>query len=204
MKKMDMEELQMERGTDKKVVEHLSQYHAEYKALYKNKELLCEKYPKLKALIYGDDTLELSAEEHRMFMEYMDMEHQMNWIEKKFYYYLGSLSLSALGNKIRFLLDEGLSEEKKSEEAERQNMLFDILTEGFMEDLEQNFLSADKENEEREKRILELEAQVKSLELPEEMCDKIDEYVSAINSQWLECSAFAYQCGMKDILTLIH
>ena len=26
MKKMDMEELQMERGTDKKVVEHLSQY----------------------------------------------------------------------------------------------------------------------------------------------------------------------------------
>lgn len=43
-------------------------------------------------------------------------------------------------------------------------MVLDILTEGRMENLEQIFLSADKENQKQEKRILELEAQIKSLE----------------------------------------
>lgn len=48
--------------------------------------------------------------------------------------------------------------------AEQQNMVLDILTERRMENLEQIFLSADKENQKQEKRILELEAQIKSLE----------------------------------------
>lgn len=95
--------------------------------------------------------------------------------------------------------------EEKMLEAEENtgDRILTLLTESRMEGLEKVFLEKDKENQKQEKRILELEEQVKKLILPKNLY-KLDEYVSEMNSQWLEYSEFAYQCGVKDILSLLQ
>lgn len=86
----------------------------------------------------------------------------------------------------------------------QKERILELLTEGFMDGFEQKFLAENDENQRSEQKISELERQVENLGLSKEIYNKIDEYVSAINSQWIKCCGFAYQCGIKDILALLQ
>lgn len=98
---------------------------------------------------------------------------------------------------------EEIKEKIPEAEENTGDRILTLLTESRMEGFEKVFLEKDKKNQQQEKRILELEEEVKKLILPENQY-KLDEYVSEMNSQWLAYSEFAYQCGVKDLLSLLQ
>ena len=73
-----------------------------------------------------------------------------------------------------------------------------------MEGLEEILLSENQEYRRMDSETTEKEKAVKCLRLPDEVEDIIDDYVSAVNSQWLFYSQLLYRYGVEDALALLR
>ena len=145
--------------------------------------------------------IRLTPEEHRIFAEYQEVKDRIEQLEREYHYYLGLVTVPPFTQNIQMFQDKiGLSEEEIDE---RRNRILELLADGRTEGSDRVFQSADAKNREGEERILELEKDLKELELSEEIRRKIDSYVSAINSQWMKYSEFMYRYGIQDILVFL-
>lgn len=129
------------------------------------------------------------------------MKDMLGQLEKEYHYYLG-LATTLPFEQIPRLVRDGIPS-SVSEADERKSRILDLLTEGRLEGSDREFQSADERNRKSEEKLLELEEQMKSLGLPEETRNMIDNYVSAVNAQWLKYSEFMYRYGVKDMLALL-
>ena len=97
----------------------------------------------------------------------------------------------------------GLSAESVVPDAEDRRMhILEHLKEGRMDDADHDFLK----NEEfcrKRKQADELGKELNHLELSEEARNLLNDYVSAVESEWLCYGELAYQYGVEDMLTLL-
>lgn len=192
----------VEGWADKKVTVYLSQKHEEYQELRERAGDLSEKCPVIYPLIHGTGMIKLTSEEHCIFAEYLEVKDRTEQLEREYHYYLGLATIPPFTQNIQLFQDKmGLSEEEIDV---RRNRILELLADGRMEGSDRVFQSADAKSREGEERILELEKDLKELELPKEIRRKIDSYVSAVNAQWLKYSEFMYRYGIQDILALLR
>ena len=78
------------------------------------------------------------------------------------------------------------------------------MTEGRMESIENRLLSENQEYRQMDDESIKKEEVIKSLHLPDEVENAVDEYVSAVNSQWLLYSQLLYRYGLEDALALFQ
>lgn len=190
----------VEGWANEKVKEYLVRNHEGYQRLWIKSGMLCEKCPAIDTLIYGKGGLKLTSEEHRIFIEYLDIKDLLEQLEREYHYYLG-LSMTLPFGQLHHPFADKTGRPQK-EKNERKKTIIDILAEGRMEGAERKFQESNGNNREDEKTILELEASIERLGLPEEARHIIDLYVSAVNAQWLKYSEFMYRYGIEDMLAL--
>lgn len=192
----------VEGWADTKVKEYLEQNHEGYRKLRERSRSLCEKCPVIDALVYREGEVRLTAEEHSAFVEYLDVEALLAQLGREYHYYLGLAMDLPFGQAAGEVQNAaGLPE---SEAINRKERLLDLLIEGRIEGSDRQFRSACEKNQKAEEKILELEESVKNLGLPEETCGRIDDYISAVNAQWLKYSEFMYRYGVEDVLALLR
>lgn len=192
----------VEGWADRRVMEYLDQHHEGYQKLLERSGSICEKYPVIDSLVCGEGEVKLTAEEHGIFIEYLDMKDMLRQLEKEYHFYLGMATILPFEQVPQSIRDR--SPLSVSKAGERKSRILDLLTEGRMEGSDREFQSADERNKKNEEKLLELEEQVKSLRLPEEARNKIDDYISAINAQWLKYSEFMYRHGVEDMIALLR
>ena len=73
-----------------------------------------------------------------------------------------------------------------------------------MESIENRLLSENQEYRQMDDDSIKKEEMIKSLHLPDEAEDAVDEYVSAVNSQWLLYSQLLYRYGLEDAMALFQ
>lgn len=192
----------VEGWADSKVKEYLEQNHEGYRKLRERSRSLCEKCPVIDGLVYGEEEVSLTAEEHSVFVEYLDAEDLIAQLEREYHYYLGLAMELPFGQAVCEVRDAaGLT---GSEVAKRKERLLELLIDGRIEDSEQQFRSASEKNQKAEEKIMELEEDMRSLGLPEEAYGRIDNYISAVNARWLKYSEFMYRYGIEDVLALLR
>lgn len=187
---------------DTKVKEYLEQNHEGYRELRERSRSLREKCPVIDGLVYEEGEVSLTAEEHRVFVEYLDVEDLLAQMEREYHFYLGLAMELPFGQAVCGIQDAaGLS---GSETVNRKGRLLDLMLDGRIEDSEREFRSACEESQKLEKEILELDESVRSLGLSKETYARIDNYISAVNTRWLKYSEFMYRYGVEDVLALLR
>lgn len=191
----------VEGWADPRVKEYLNQNHERYKKLWEQSGSLSEKCPVIDRLLYGEGEVHLTAEEHRTFVEYLDVKDLIEQIEREYHYYLGLVTELPFKQALCAGLD--VAEQPGRETAERKERLLDLMLDGRIEDSEREFRSSCEESQKLEGKILELDESVRSLGLSKETYARIDNYISAVNTRWLKYSEFMYRYGIEDVLALL-
>lgn len=192
----------VEGWADGKVTEYLSRTHGGYQKLSRRLRSLSEKNPVIHTVISGEGDLKLTEEEHRLFIEYMNVWDSLERLEREYHYYLGLAAMAPFKQKMRLIC--GDTELSETAAGGREEEILDLLAKGRMEGSDQKFRSACRKNQNVEDEIRELEERVRRLGLSEEARLEIDSYVSAVNAQWLEYSEYMYRYGIKDALALLQ
>ena len=183
---------------DQRVVRYLLKNNPEYQELFQQKSILSGEYPVLDRLWDEESAICLTEEEHKAFGTYMKLRSDMEALEREYHYFLGQTDMLDLTRVMN-----GLSAESVVPDAEDRRMhILEHLKEGRMDDADHDFLK----NEEfcrKRKQADELGKELNHLELSEEARNLLNDYVSAVESEWLCYGELAYQYGVEDMLTLL-
>lgn len=183
---------------DQRVVRYLLKNNPEYQDLFQQKSILSGEYPVLDRLWDEESAISLTEEEHKAFGTYMKLRSDMEALEREYHYFIGQTDMRDL---IRLM--NGLSSESAVPDAgDRRMHILDHLKEGRMDDADHDFLK----NEEfcrKRKQADELGKRLDKMELPEEARNILNDYVSAVENEWLCYGELAYRYGIEDLLTLL-
>lgn len=183
---------------DRKVVTYLKKHHPKFDTILKRQNELAKNYSIITPFLNDETTVSLTADEHKAVLEYFKLRGEMEYLIREYHFYLGQTTgFSGLQPLLRDNRDA-------KEIGERKNELLDILTEGRMESIENRLLSENQEYRQMDDESIKKEERIKSLHLPNEVENAVDEYVSAVNSQWLLYSQLLYRYGLEDALALFQ
>ncbi len=183
---------------DRKVVTYLKKYHPKFDTILKRQNELAKNYSIITPFLNDETPVSLTADEHKAVLEYFKLRGEMEYLIREYHFYLGQTTgFSGLQPLPRDNRDA-------KEIGERKNELLDILTEGRMESIENRLLSENQEYRQMDDESIKKEEVIKSLHLPNEVENAVDEYVSAVNSQWLLYSQLLYRYGLEDALALFQ
>lgn len=183
---------------DRKVVTYLKKHHPKFDTILKRQNELAKNYSIITPFLNDETPVSLTANEHKAVLEYFKLRGEMEYLIREYHFYLGQTTgFSGLQPLLRDNRDA-----KKI--GERKNELLDILTEGRMESIENRLLSENQEYRQMDDESIKKEERIKSLHLPDEVENAVDEYVSAVNSQWLLYSQLLYRYGLEDALALFQ
>lgn len=145
-----------------------------------------------------ESVISLTEEEHKAFSTYMKLRADMEALEREYHYFLGQTDMLDLTRVMN-----GLSPQSAVPDAgDRRMQILEHLKEGRMDDANYDFFK----NEEfcrKRKQADELGEKLDYLELPEEIRKVLDDYVSAVESEWLCYGELAYRYGIEDMLILL-
>lgn len=183
---------------DQRVVRYLLKNNAEYQELFERKSLLSGEYPVLDRLWDEETAISLTEEEHKAFGDYMKLRSDMEALEREYHYFLGQTDMRDLNR-----LMNGLSEESAVPDAgDRRMHILEHLKDGRMDDADREFLENAEFRRRREKAD-ELGKRLDEMHLSKETRQAVDEYISAVEAEWLCYGELAYQYGVEDMLTLL-
>ncbi len=183
---------------DRKVVAYLKEYHPKFEAILKKQDELAEQNAIIAPFLDDEVPVSLTAGEHKAILKYFRLREEMESLIREYHFYLGQ-SIGDSGLQA-FHCNNGDTKNAQ----ERKKQLLDILAEGRMEGLEEILLSENQEYCRMDSETTEKEKAVKCLHLPNEVENIIDDYVSAVNSQWLLYSQLLYRYGVEDALALVR
>ena len=183
---------------DRKVVTYLKKYHPKFDTFLKKQNELAKNYSIIAPFLNDETPVSLTADEHKAVLEYFKLREEMESLIREYHFYLGQT--------IGFSGVQPLPRDNRDakESVERKNELLDILTEGRMESIENRLLSENQEYRQMDDESIKKEEIIKSLHLPDEIENAVDEYVSAVNAQWLLYSQLLYRYGLEDALALFQ
>lgn len=183
---------------DQRVVRYLLKNNAEYQELFERKSLLSGEYPVLDRLWDEETAISRTEEEHKAFGDYMKLRSDMEALEREYHYFLGQTDMRDLNR-----LMNGLSEESAVPDAgDRRMHILEHLKDGRMDDADREFLENAEFRRRREKAD-ELGKRLDEMHLSKETRQAVDEYISAVEAEWLCYGELAYQYGVEDMLTLL-
>lgn len=183
---------------DQRVVRYLLKNNPEYQELFDQKRILSGEYPVLDRLWDEETAISLTEEEHKAFGDYMKLQSDMEALEREYHYFLGQTDMRDLNR-----LMNGLSEESAVPDAgDRRMHILEHLKDGRMDDADREFLENTEFRRRREKAD-ELGKKLDEMHLSKEIRQAVDEYISAVEAEWLCYGELAYQYGVEDILTLL-
>lgn len=183
---------------DQRVVRYLLKNNAEYQELFERKSLLSGEYPVLDRLWDEETAISLTEEEHKAFGDYMKLRSDMEALEREYHYFLGQTDMRDLNR-----LMNGLSEESTVPDAgDRRMHILEHLKDGRMDDADREFLENAEFRRRREKAD-ELGKRLDEMYLSKETRQAVDEYISAVEAEWLCYGELAYRYGIEDMLTLL-
>lgn len=158
---------------------------------------LCEKYPAIIQLIDGNNGVTLNDEEYQVFKTYSELSSNREMLERAYYYYFGQADMF----HYQKLLKE-ISETKEREPEQRKKEILECMRQFRLEEAEKEFRFDPKYQKERDE-VFQYEQELRSMGLSEEIITVIDNYLCALNAEWLRYGELAYQYGMEDILAMI-
>lgn len=183
---------------DQRVVRYLLKNNAEYQELFERKSLISGEYPVLDRLWDEETAISLTEEEHKAFGDYMKLRSDMEALEREYHYFLGQTDMRDLNR-----LMNGLSEESTVPDAgDRRMHILEHLKDGRMDDADREFLENAEFRRRREKAD-ELGKRLDEIQLSKETRQAVDEYISAVEAEWLCYGELAYRYGIEDMLTLL-
>lgn len=183
---------------DQRVVRYLLKNNPEYQELFEQKSLLSGEYPVLDRLWDEEKAISLTEEEHKAFGDYMKLRSDMEALEREYHYFLGQTDMRDLNR-----LMKGLSKESAVPDAgDRRMHILEHLKDGRMDDADREFLENAEFRRRREKAD-ELGKRLDEMQLSKETRQAVDEYISAVEAEWLCYGELAYRYGIEDMLTLL-
>lgn len=132
---------------DNKVKEYLDRNHEEYRNQWENSGKLCEECPVIDALVCGEGKISLTEEEHRLFIEYLDVKDILEQLEKEYHFYLGLVMTLPFEQACQKVQDK--AEPSKKESSKENGKILDKYAEGCLESCINKFQS------EKEKKLKE-------------------------------------------------
>ena len=183
---------------DQRVVRYLLKCNPEYQELLDKRSLLLREYPVLDRLWDEESEIFLAEEEHKAFGNYMNLKSDVEALEREYFYFLGQADMRDLN---RLLTD--LSEESNAPDAGNRRMrILEHLKDGRMDDADREFLE-NAEFRRRRQQADELGKRLDEMPLSKEAREAVDEYISAVEAEWLCYGELAYRYGIEDMLTLL-
>ena len=172
---------------DRKVVAYLKENHSEFEAILVKQEKLAEQYPAIVPFL-NEEAMEVTAEEHRAIMEYLNLRERSEFLLREYHYYLGQAM------HIPGLREFGIQREGEPEAGEnRTKQLFNLVAANQIEEAEQMLRSDIPEYGAMVKMESEAKKKVSGIKKTRKLKRAIDSYVDTVNGRWLMFSRLLYQ-----------
>ena len=151
-------------------------------------EKLAEKYPAIVTFLNEEGAMEVTAQEHRAIMEYLNLRERSEFLLREYHYYLGQAM------HIPGLQEFGIQRDGEPETGEnRTKQLFNLVAANQVEEAEQMLRSHIPEYHAMVKMESEARKRVSGIKKTKKLKKAIDSYVDAINGRWLMFSKLLYQ-----------
>lgn len=181
---------------DRKVVTYLKENHSRFEEILEEQSELTEKYPVIVPFLNGEESMEVTAEEHKAIIKYLNLREKTELLIREYHYYLGQAM------NIPGLQEFGIHRNGEQEaEENRTSQLLELLAENQIEEADQMLRSSNPEYRTRVELESEAQKAVSSLQKSEEMKNAISNYVDAVNGRWLVFMKLFYQYAVDGILS---
>lgn len=180
------------------VCTYLKKHDAEYQRLQKKILELTEKYPVIETFMESNQSISLTAEEHKAVHRYFQLESGKEMIEEEYHFYMGQAQMISYGAMLGEIKKAVTGKDNGDTEK-----LLELLMDTWIDEVEDQL----KENtvyQEMLEKISKYEEQVRAMGLSKEKRKMIDAYVTEVSERWILYAESLYQAGMQKILELLN
>ena len=177
---------------------YLKKHDAEYQRLQKKILELIERYPVIETFMESNQSISLTAEEHKAVHRYFQLESGKEMIEEEYHFYMGQAQMISYGTMLGKIKKAVMGKDNGDTEK-----LLELLMDTWIDEVEDQL----KENtvyQEMLEKISKYEEQVRAMGLSEEKRKMIDAYVTEVSERWILYAESLYQAGMQKILDLLN
>ena len=180
------------------VCTYLKKHDAEYQRLQKKILELIERYPVIETFMESNQSISLTAEEHKAVHRYFQLESGKEMIEEEYHFYMGQaqmISYGAMLGKIK----KAVTGKDNGDTEKLRELLMDTWIDEVEDQLKENTVY-----QEMLEKISKYEEQVRAMGLSKEKRKMIDAYVTEVSERWFLYAESLYQAGMQKILELLN
>ena len=180
------------------VCTYLKKHDAEYQRLQKKILELIERYPVIETFMESNQSISLTAEEHKAVHRYFQLESGKEMIEEEYHFYMGQaqmISYGAMLGKIK----KAVTRKDNGDTEKLLKLLMDTWIDEVEDQLKENTVY-----QEMLEKISKYEEQVRAMGLSKEKRKMIDAYVTEVSERWILYAESLYQAGMQKILELLN
>ena len=180
------------------VCTYLKKHDAEYQRLQKKILELIERYPVIETFMESNQSISLTAEEHKAVHRYFQLESGKEMIEEEYHFYMGQaqmISYGAMLGKIK----KAVTGKDNGDTEKLRELLMDTWIDEVEDQLKENTVY-----QEMLEKISKYEEQVRAMGLSKEKRKMIDAYVTEVSERWILYAESLYQAGMQKILDLLN
>lgn len=177
---------------------YLKKHNAEYQRLQKKILELIERYPVIETFMESNQSISLTAEEHKAVHRYFQLESGKEMIEEEYHFYMGQaqmISYGAMLGKIK----KAVTGKDNGDTEKLRELLMDTWIDEVEDQLKENTVY-----QEMLEKISKYEEQVRAMGLSKEKRKMIDAYVTEVSERWILYAESLYQAGMQKILDLLN
>lgn len=180
------------------ICNYLKKHDAEYQKLQKKILELTERYPVIETFMESNQSISLTAEEHKAVHRYFQLESGKEMIEEEYHFYMGQAQMISYGA----MLGKIKKEVMEKDEGDTKKLL-ELLMDTWIDEVE-NELKENTTYQKMLEKISKYEEMVQIMGLSKENRKKIDAYVTEVSERWILYSESLYQAGMQKILELLN
>lgn len=180
------------------VCTYLKKHDAEYQRLQKKILELIERYPVIETFMESNQSISLTAEEHKAVHRYFQLKSGKEMIEEEYHFYMGQaqmISYGAMLGKIK----KAVTGKDNGDTEKLRELLMDTWIDEVEDQLKENTVY-----QEMLEKISKYEEQVRAMGLSKEKRKMIDAYVTEVSERWILYAESLYQAGMQKILDLLN
>ena len=180
------------------VCTYLKKHDAEYQRLQKKILELIERYPVIETFMESNQSISLTAEEHKAVHRYFQLESGKEMIEEEYHFYMGQaqmISYGAMLGKIK----KAVTGKDNGDTEKLRELLMDTWIDEVEDQLKENTVY-----QEMLEKISKYEEQVRAIGLSKEKRKMIDAYVTEVSERWILYAESLYQAGMQKSLELLN